>query len=175
MIRHTIALFMFCAIAAAGYSEFFPNSASSTHAQNIVLKESNRTVGKNASSSSQRVKYLKSNQHGHFIGNFKLNGRATTGLIDTGATYIALNEQTARKIGLTPPNSAYTYKINTANGVVTAAHVQLKNVEIGRVKAINVDAFVLKGESLQSTLIGMSFLKKLKKYSVSSGTLTMVQ
>jgi len=36
---------------------------------------------------------------GHFSAEFKLNGRKINGMIDTGATLIAINLSTARKAG----------------------------------------------------------------------------
>lgn len=46
---------------------------------------------------------LDADGRGHFIGDFQLNGRTVTALIDTGATVVALNRSTARRIGISPP------------------------------------------------------------------------
>ncbi|MBC8130330.1 MAG: hypothetical protein H7Y08_08420, partial [Rhizobiaceae bacterium] len=46
---------------------------------------------------SGRVAQLKAGTDGHFRAEAKLNGRVVEVLVDTGATYISLNEATARR------------------------------------------------------------------------------
>ena len=40
------------------------------------------------------------NDRGHFVGDFRFNGRRIEALVDTGATAVALNLSTARRIGV---------------------------------------------------------------------------
>ncbi len=58
---------------------------------------------------------------GHFFGTFRINGRSERGLVDTGASAIAINVSTARRLGISPGTLSFTARINTANGVVEAA------------------------------------------------------
>ena len=44
---------------------------------------------------------LEANRSGHFGGNFVLNGKSVPGMIDTGATFVAMNETTAKRLGFT--------------------------------------------------------------------------
>lgn len=118
---------------------------------------------------------LEAGNSGHFSGNFLLNGKAVPGMIDTGATFVAMNETTAKRLGFTGNSLDYRYAVNTANGPAEAAHVMLDRVEIGGVRAQSVEAFVLKDQALSETLIGMSFLKKLKSYSVENGRMVLKQ
>lgn len=118
---------------------------------------------------------LEAGANGHFSGTFQLNGRAITGLVDTGATFVAMNEKTARQLGFTGNSLDFRYAVNTANGPAPAANVVLDRVEIGSVRAQGVEAFVLKDDALSGTLIGMSFLKKLKSYSVEDGKMVLKQ
>jgi len=118
-----------------------------------------------------RVATLKPNRQGHFTGSFRINGQTVVGIIDTGATYVALNESTARQLGIDPPPSAFKYKVETANGTTKAAHAVLSSVEIGQVRVDNVEAFILSDSSMSETLIGMSFMKKLRSYRVRDGVL----
>jgi aspartyl protease family protein len=111
---------------------------------------------------------------GQFASTFRLNGRTVSGMIDTGATYVAINETTARKVGISGSQLNYTYDVNTANGTIKAAHVMLDRVEIGSLRVQDVEAFVLKDKALNGTLIGMSFLKKLTSFSVKDGSLSLV-
>lgn len=118
---------------------------------------------------------LKADAQGHYSGAFRMNGRQIQGLIDTGATYVAVNESTARRLGFSAPDFDYRYSVSTANGQTKAAFVKLDRIEIGSIKVRDVDAMVLKDEALTSTLVGMSFLKKLASYGVEDGSLNLVE
>ncbi|MCR9137115.1 MAG: TIGR02281 family clan AA aspartic protease [Alphaproteobacteria bacterium] len=123
--------------------------------------------------SARRSVILSSDSRGHFQGSFRINGRTVDGLIDTGASVIALNRSTARKLGLSVKASDFTYKVNTANGIAKAAHAVLKRVEIQSIRVDNVDALILDDKSLSGTLIGMSFLNKLGSYQARDGKLVL--
>lgn len=118
---------------------------------------------------------LKADTQGHYNGDFKINGKPVQGLIDTGATYVALNETTARRLGYSVAALDYRNAVNTANGQTKAAYVKLDRIEIGGVRVRDVDALVLKDEALSATLIGVSFLKKLASYGVEDGALRLAQ
>ena len=110
---------------------------------------------------------------GHFSANFRVNGRALNGMIDTGATYIAINQSMARTVGLKLRASDFTHGVQTANGKTKAAFVKLDRVEIGSITVTDVDAFVLEDSALSDTLIGMSFMSKLNSYKVKGRVLEL--
>ena len=112
--------------------------------------------------------------NGHFSADFRINGRNERGLIDTGATYVAINTSTARKLGLRLSNSDFKYQVSTANGTTSAAMVMLNRMEIGSISVDNVEAFVLADKALSSTLIGMSFMSKLQSYRVKDNKMELV-
>ncbi|MFD1744604.1 TIGR02281 family clan AA aspartic protease [Rhizobium helianthi] len=116
---------------------------------------------------------LSADARGHFRGNFKLNGKTVEGMIDTGASSIAINETTARRLGFTGNALDYRHSIGTANGTTKAALVRLERVEIGAIRVRNVDAMVLKDESLSGTLIGMTFLKRLSAFQVEGSSMRL--
>jgi aspartyl protease family protein len=116
---------------------------------------------------------LQADAAGHYRGTFKLNGRTTEALVDTGASLVAINETTARRIGVSVASLDFKYPISTANGETRAAHVRLQRVEIGTVRVEDVDAFVLRDKALSGTLIGMSFLKRLTGYAVEGERLRL--
>ncbi|MGF9565289.1 TIGR02281 family clan AA aspartic protease [Neorhizobium sp. BT27B] len=118
---------------------------------------------------------LKADGRGHFLGNFQMNGKSIEGLVDTGASTIAVNESTARQLGFTANGLDFRYKASTANGMTEAARIMIDRVEIGTVRVRNVEAMVLRDKALSGTLVGMSFLTKLRSYQVQNGSLTLVQ
>ncbi|ALN71946.1 TIGR02281 family clan AA aspartic protease [Aureimonas sp. AU20] len=120
-----------------------------------------------------RVLRLRADPDGHFRAEARFDGRVEPVLVDTGATYVALSERTARRLGITVSPDKFTAVSETANGRVPVALATAKRIAIGSVEVRDVDVMVLKGEALSSTLLGMSFLKRLKSYSVTGDTLTL--
>ena len=118
---------------------------------------------------------IHSDSRGHYVTNFRINGRNVEALVDTGATTVAINYETARRIGLMLREADFRYSVNTANGTTKAAAVMLDSIEVGRIRVRNVQAAVLRDNALSGTLIGMSFLNKLKSFQVSDGRLKLVQ
>ncbi|MGE0501233.1 MAG: TIGR02281 family clan AA aspartic protease [Rhizobiaceae bacterium] len=118
---------------------------------------------------------LAADARGHFMAGFKLNGRQVEALVDTGATLVAINVSTARRIGLALTAADYKYTVETANGQARAAAVTLNSLQIGRIFVENVDAVVLDDAALKTTLVGMSFLGRLDKFQIENGSLLLVQ
>lgn len=122
---------------------------------------------------SGRMVRLAADPSGHFRGDFRINGTELQGLIDTGATYVALNVATARRLGVHLAQSDFIHPVMTANGETKAAIATLERVEIGNIRVARVDAVVLSDDALQNSLIGMSFLSRLASYRVEGRTLTL--
>lgn len=118
---------------------------------------------------------VEADRRGHFTTDFRLNGTSVEGMIDTGATYVAINSSTARRIGINLAQADYKYKVKTANGVTRAATATIDDLQIGRIHVGDVQAVVLDDAALGSTLIGMSFLKRLSKYQVENDSLLLEQ
>ena len=112
---------------------------------------------------------------GHYVVDARINGRTVPAMIDTGATTVAITAGTARKLGIVPARSAFTQPVATANGVVDAAPVTLRDIRIGGIVVRDVDALVIPGEGPGTNLLGMSFLGRLQKFESSGGRLVLVQ
>ena len=105
---------------------------------------------------------LQSDRRGHFIVDVRVDGRVVEFMVDTGASVIALRESAAARLGIHPARREFTAKANTANGVTMAAPVMLNRVEIAGITVRDVRAFVMPDEGLDTNLLGMSFLSKVK-------------
>jgi aspartyl protease family protein len=127
-----------------------------------------------ASNGSGEVR-LEPDARGHYIADFKMNGRVVTALVDTGASSVAINKSTARKLGLNITANDFIYEANTANGKTKMAIAVIREIQIGRVIVRDVEAAVLDDKALDGTLLGMSFLKRLKGFGVSGGQLILKQ
>ena len=135
-------------------------------------RKSRKSSGNPLAGRSVRAKMQ---NNGHFYFNTKMNGAPVKVMVDTGATGVAINRSTARRLGIKLTNADFKYKSQTANGIAYYASATIKEIKIGRVVVNNVRAAVLKDSSLNSTLLGMTFLRKLKKFEVSNSTLILTQ
>jgi aspartyl protease family protein len=116
---------------------------------------------------------VKAGGDGHFIVRAAIDSTEVEALIDTGATSVAIPGEDARRIGLRPRASEFTVPVSTANGVVNAARASLRRVEIGSVRVRDVEALVMPEGVLGITLIGMTFLGRLKGFKVDGGVLVL--
>ena len=114
---------------------------------------------------------LKADHSGHFVTKASINGNDITVLVDTGATAVALSFEDAQDAGLRPGNLDFNIPIATANGVTKAARVTIGRIEVGSVKADDVDALVLPEGALKGTLLGMTFLNRMQSFRVEEGIL----
>lgn len=124
---------------------------------------------------SGRKVRIEGDGRGHFVADFRLNGQRIEAMVDTGATVVAINRSTARRIGLDLALSDFVHSVDTANGRTRAAGALIDRLEIGRIEVRDVQAVVLDDEALGGTLIGMSFLNRLRKFGVENGTLLLEQ
>jgi len=101
---------------------------------------------------------------GHFIANAKIKDKGVEMIVDTGASTVVLRHEDAKKLGINMRSLRYTVPVQTANGSSYAARVELDNVMIGKVGLRGVEALIAKPGSLHQSLLGMSFLSRLRSY-----------
>ncbi len=114
------------------------------------------------SSANSRSVTLSRGRGGHFWTDARVDGRRMEFVVDTGASAIALRESDAARLGIHPTAREYSVKVSTANGISTAAPVELRMVEIGNIVVRNVPALVHPDNALSINLLGMSFLAKVR-------------
>ena len=110
---------------------------------------------------------------GHFSARAHINNRTIDVMIDTGASTVALTHEDARRLGLHPRKSDFTRRVSTANGLVHVAPVTLGSVRIGQVEERHISAVIMPKGVMDKSLMGMSFLKKLKRVEMASGKLIL--
>ncbi|MDX2085464.1 MAG: retropepsin-like aspartic protease [Candidatus Melainabacteria bacterium] len=128
---------------------------------------SSRSVQSNAGSGYYRqveVPLLTQLNNGLAVPAMVNNHVMATFLVDTGATYTVITPRLAKKLGVVITPETPRVSIITANGVVKAPKVTLKNVMIGEVQVQQVTAVVqdLGHDVLLSGLLGMNFFDGLE-------------
>ena len=111
--------------------------------------------------------------NGHFLADVVVDGRSLRMVVDTGASLCALSEEDADRLGIRPRPGDYTREVSTANGVVRVAPVRLAHVQIGGIAVRDVEAVVIPRGKLGTSLLGMSFLKRLREFGIAGGRLTL--
>ena len=110
---------------------------------------------------------------GHFTANVAVNGKKISMMVDTGASTIVLRPEDAKKAGIDVSKLDYRVPVLTANGRTVAARVRLDEVSIGPLDRTKVDALVAQPGALTQSLLGMSFLSRLRSYEFSGDFLTL--
>ncbi len=111
---------------------------------------------------------------GHFYAELEVNGKKLEFVIDTGASEIVLSAQDAEYLGYAVGDLIYSGRANTANGVVAMARVTLDSIMLGRFTDRNITATVNGGE-LESSLLGMRYLKRFRKIEITGSRLTLTR
>ena len=110
---------------------------------------------------------------GHFTASVDVNGKTISMIVDTGATSIVLTPEDAKKAGFDPDKLTYRIPVLTANGRTVAARVRLNEVAIGPLDRTKVEALIAQPGALTQSLLGMSFLSRLRSYEFSGDFLTL--
>lgn len=102
-------------------------------------------------------------QDGHFYIDVTINETPIRFMIDTGASDIVISLKEAKRLGIDPKKLTFNKPYQTANGTSWGASVKLDKIEIGNAVFRDISASVNNGE-MGTSLLGMSFLRKFKKY-----------
>lgn len=174
MVRLLAIVVVFAALAAAVPGLLLTPGKDTASTTKPIAKTAQPTAKEIVSVSSGSVR-LKPDERGHYVAEFRMNGRPVEALVDTGASMVAINKSTARRLGINVSPADFIYEVNTANGKAKVASAMIREIEIGRVRVRDVEAAVLDDRALDGTLLGMSFLKRLESFSVADGDLILKQ
>jgi aspartyl protease family protein len=112
---------------------------------------------------------------GHFRVTGRVDGRRIDFMVDTGASVIALKPEDAAILGIRPAERDYSAMVRTANGAIRVAPVALDTVEIEDLEVHNVAAVVLPAGVANENLLGLSFLRRLRRFEYADGKLVLEQ
>jgi len=116
---------------------------------------------------------IRKRSDGHFAVSGRVNGAAVSMLVDTGASSVMLTPTDARAAGVNPLDLRYNIAIQTANGSAYAAAIHIDFIKIGSIVVRDVDALVAKPGALRESLLGMSFLRRLRSFEFSGNFITL--
>ena len=105
---------------------------------------------------------LKTASDGHFYVTLSINNKPINFLIDTGATAMILSKKDGEKLGFNVDKLNFSQLAQTANGEILISPVVFDKVSLGFKNFSNVKAFISQTD-MEKSLLGMSFLSRLKK------------
>jgi aspartyl protease family protein len=118
---------------------------------------------------TSRTQIFRADPRGHFLVTAAANGAPLRFLVDTGASLVFLTPEDARAAGIGRGELVFSQRVQTANGAVRAAPVVLREIRVEQLSIDGVAAAVI--ENLDQSVLGMSFLKRLKSFEMREGEL----
>ncbi len=94
-------------------------------------------------------------------------------LVDTGAALCVFTSEDAQRIGIRFGPRDFTARVATAYGTVPAARVRMREIRLGGIAVWDVEALVLPSGRLATSLLGMSFLRRLRGFEVAAGRMIL--
>jgi aspartyl protease family protein len=177
MLRRAFLLLLGCGSAAVTLPRYFGSMdfAADTGAGNASVPSTPRPPGPRADSipiaeppATESYRAQRGNQ---FYVTGSINGNTIHFLVDTGATWVALTQDDAKLLGFNLSALKWDVRTRTANGIATNASVTLGDVRLGRIIEYNVPAIIMQQSGI--SLLGMSFLSRLRSWQISNGVLTI--
>ena len=104
----------------------------------------------------------------------QVNGAPVSMLVDTGASSVVLTQEAAKAANLPLDMLKYDVPIDTASGRTRAAAVVLDRIAVGGIVERRVPALISAPGDLRTSLLGMTFLETLTRYSVTQNSLELV-
>jgi aspartyl protease family protein len=130
-------------------------------------------VGASYQRSTKKKVRIASQQDGHHWVAGQINGRSVNFIVDTGATIIAMNQSTAKRLRINYKQGKTEFS-HTANGKIKTKIVMLNRVSVGGITQDDVLASILPDESLSVVLLGNSFLNRVNM-KIDNGVMILEQ
>ncbi len=146
----------FIALIAALFFVIAPCAAATQAPSKTVTVTTNENVG------------------GLFVVDGKIGNVDVKFVIDTGASGVAISQETDIKLGLKEDDAIGYILMSTANGPARASLFFLPTVTIGDITVRSLITAVLPAGA-DMNLLGMSFIMKLKRLEIRKNTLILEQ
>src|SRR3954452_18744942 len=101
---------------------------------------------------------------GHVTLSARVNGAPVRFLVDPGASLVGLSPEDAKTAGIDTGQLTFNQSVHTANGTVRAAFTQVREIRLDDLELNDVHAAVI--ENLKQSVLGMSFLNRLKGFDM---------
>jgi aspartyl protease family protein len=169
MIRAALFWAMIALVLALGYSYRYELEAISERLLSELLISRPVTVSSGTGATVQVARA----RGGDFTVQVELNGQPVTMLVDTGASSVVLTQEAAKAAKLPLDLLKYDVPIETASGRTRAAAIVIDQIAVGGIVERRVPALVSAPGDLRTSLLGMSFLNRLRSFEITGGRLIL--
>jgi len=111
---------------------------------------------------TETVLRLKVDGHGMYTQSGTINNTPMDFLVDTGATFVALNRNQAGRLGIDYKRVGKPIQVSTASRIEINYMVTLASIKIGPIELRDVQAVISENEFPSVALLGNSFLNRLE-------------
>ena len=115
---------------------------------------------------------INADEDGNFDAFGQVNGATVRFTVDTGASEIVLSPADAQRAGIDTNALVYSSQYETANGIGRGAAITIDKLAIGPIVFFNVPAAVDR-TAMHSSLLGMTFLKRLQSFEFAKDKLIL--
>jgi aspartyl protease family protein len=136
-----------------------------TELENAALRVRSELIPGYGLTTTPGVLVLNESEDGHFYTVSEANGVRVRFLIDTGASDTVLGPADAERLGIDVKALDYSRVFGSANGMGRSAPFTIARLNVGPIELTNVPVAINQAE-MGSSLLGMSFLKRLQSFEV---------
>ena len=123
-------------------------------------------------STGPREMTISASEGGGYYVDGTINGAPARFAIDTGASGIVLSPEDAARAGIDVAHLDYSLPVETAHGASFNASARVDRLVVGQIELHDVEVEINKS-SMGSSLLGMTFLKRLDSFGVENGRFVM--
>lgn len=110
---------------------------------------------------------------GHFQIEAAANGAQIRFLVDTGASAVVLTHDDAARAGIDVSALVYSVPVSTANGRTMVAPARIEDLRLADIRLGDVRSFIAQPGNLETSLLGMSALSRLRSWTVEGDRLVL--
>ncbi|MEM7542085.1 MAG: TIGR02281 family clan AA aspartic protease [Pseudomonadota bacterium] len=126
----------------------------------LHLKLDGRIINTFATAPARQIVRVAPGDGGHYTLDGTINGNPVKFIVDTGATSVVMNRNTAEKVGISY-EKGQPVAVETASGEAAAYRLDLKEVKVRALGIKNVPGVVIDGDYPTQVLLGQSFLNRI--------------
>lgn len=169
-----IKIIVLCLIATLFVSMFGEKFVANLNNE-VGKNQENRNKKTSNTSNIVNAIQVPRQQDGHYWTTMNVSGAQINFMVDTGASYVTLSHDDAKKLNIYLHNSDYNIDVRTAGGMTKMAEFNIDIITLGVIELYDVKALIAQEGMLNVSLLGMSYLNRLESFEFREQELILQQ